>query len=346
MRLMTRIRPALKGLAAAALLVLAACGRLGGELAEPGAEARAPASAACPRPADPDAYRAEMAATEERLIAEAQASRGAGAPALWTLKDDDTTLHILGTVHLLRPELQWRTPEIDAAIAAADTIVFEADTTSPEAGRVLMAFFTAEGMFQDGTQLSSLLTEAEQAQLTEALDQVGLPLAAVQAMRPWFAAINLSNMQILAEGFDPSAGVEKTIEAMADAHGAEFAYLETVEQQLGEFARMDTCAQIDFLLQSAEAVKRGDSLLDLLVAEWADGDVHGLGVLMGTPESFGSQAAYDAMLKNRNLRWVPQIAAMLDEPGTRLIAAGAGHFAGQDSVITLLRQEGYTVEGP
>lgn len=343
---MRAFRHMLTGLAVSALVVLAACGS--GQKA-PGEEvegAGATASAACPRPADPEAHRAEMAATEARLIAEAEASRGAGSPAVWTLRDEDTTLYILGTVHLLRPELEWRTAEIDAAIAAADTIIFEADTTSPDAGRELMAFFTKEGMFNDGTQLSSLLSAEEKAQLEEGLDAVGLPLAAVEAMKPWFAAINMTNMQILAEGFDPNSGVEKMIEASAAAHGASFEYLETVEQQLGEFARMETCAQIEFLLQSAEAVKQGTAMLDLLVAEWVDGDVNGIGILMGSPDAFGSRDAYDAMLKNRNERWVPQIAAMLDEPGTVLIAAGAGHFAGEDSVITLLRKEGFEVEGP
>lgn len=343
---MSFFRSILPVLAVAVLVALGGCRQSGPEAGDADVKAQAPVSAGCPRPLDIEAYRAEMAATEARLIAEAEASRGAGAPAVWTLRDEDTTLYILGTVHLLRPDLEWRTAEIDAAIAAADTIVFEADTTSPDAGRELMAFFTKEGMFNDGTQLSSLLTEADKAILTEALDEVGLPLAAVEAMKPWFAAINMTNMQILAEGFDPNSGVEKMIEADAAAHGASFAYLETVEQQLGEFARMEMCAQIDFLLQSAEAVKQGTGLLDLLVAEWADGDVHGIGVLMGSPDAFGSRDAYDAMLKNRNERWVPQIAAMLDEPGTRLIAAGAGHFAGEDSVITLLREEGYEIAGP
>lgn len=343
---MSLFRSILPVLTVAVLVALGGCRQSGPEAGDADVKVQAPVSAGCPRPLDTDAYRAEMAATEARLIAEAEASRGAGAPAVWTLRDEDTTLYILGTVHLLRPELEWRTAEIDAAIAAADTIVFEADTTSQDAGRELMAFFTKEGMFNDGTQLSSLLTEVDKAVLTEALDEVGLPLAAVEAMKPWFAAINMTNMQILAEGFDPNSGVEKMIEADAAAHGASFAYLETVEQQLGEFARMEMCAQIDFLLQSAEAVQQGTGLLDLLVAEWADGDVHGIGVLMGSPEAFGSRDAYDAMLKNRNERWVPQIAAMLDEPGTRLIAAGAGHFAGEDSVITLLREEGYEVEGP
>ncbi len=337
---LSRLLPA--GLAVSAVLMTAACQPKAAEDAAPAAAAQV----GCERPANSAAALAAMAENEARAIAAAKASRGAGQPAMWTLKDEDTTLHILGTVHLLRPDLEWRTDEIDAAIRSADTVVFEADTTSEQAGRDLMKFFTSQGMFTDGTQLTSLLTPEETEQLKEALTQLNLPVEAIQPMRPWYAALNLSVMQMTGEGFDPAAGVEMKIEAEAKAHGATFEYLETVDQQLGEFAALDNCAQIDFLLMSAESLKQGTEVLDLLVSEWADGDAAGLGALMSSPEAFGSEAAYAALLTNRNARWAPLIADMLDEPGTRLIAVGAGHLVGEDSVIAMLRAEGYEVTGP
>jgi uncharacterized protein len=336
-----RLKRLIPAALAASALVLAACQREG-EAAEPAVEIAEAAPAACERTADP----AAMAEAEARAIAAAQASRGSGQPAMWTLKDEDTTLHIFGTVHLLRPDLEWRTPEIGAAIAAADTVVFEADTTSAEAGRELMKFFSTQGMFTDGTQLTSLLTEEEVTVLTEALAEVGLPLEAVQPMRPWYAALNLSVMQMTAEGFDPASGVEMKIEAEAAGHGAAFDFLETVDQQLGEFARLDDCAQVEFLMMTAASLDEGVALLDLLVSEWADGDAAGLGALMASPESFGSEAAYEALLTNRNARWTPIIAGKLEQPGTQLIAVGAGHLVGEDSVIAMLRAEGYEVTGP
>jgi len=328
-------------LAACAALLTAACEPEAAPAASNAAAAPA-APATCARAADP----AAAAAFEEAAIASAQASRGAGSPAIWTLKDEDTTIHILGTVHLLRPDLAWLSPEIDAAIAAADTVVFEADTTSPEAGRELMKFVTTAGMFSDGTRLTSLMSPEDVTVLEDALDGLGLPLDAIQPMKPWYVAVNLSVMQLTQEGFDPNAGVETTIEATVAGRGAAFEYLETVEQQLGAFARLDNCTQVEFLMMTAESLDQGTEVLDMLVAEWADGDVAGLGALMASPEAFGSPAAYDALLKDRNARWSPLISGMLETPGTRLVAVGAGHLAGKDSVIAMLRAEGYDVTGP
>ena len=69
-------------------------------------------------------------------------------------------------------------------------------------------------------------------------------------------------------------------------------------------------------------------------------------ILLSNPDIIGSESVYDALLKDRNQDWTPKIIDMLETPGTRLIAVGAGHLAGDDSVISMLRKEGYTVTGP
>jgi uncharacterized protein YbaP (TraB family) len=292
------------------------------------------------------AAKAEQDAAAEAALAAAKASRGLGEPAVWVLSDSDTTLYIMGTVHLLRPELDWRSDEIDAAMNAADTLVFEADVSSSEAGAEMMKFVREKGLFQNGGQLTNLLSDAETIELQAALDYVGLPLGAVQNMRPWFAAVNLSVMQMTKDGFDPNSGVEQVLIAEGALAGKSFAYLETVDDQLGRLAGLPNDVQVDFLISSAESIDEGAAMLDALVDEWADGDVTGLGLLLANPDMMGSDEVYDALLKERNETWAPKIAAMLETPGTRLIAVGAGHLAGDDSVIAMLRADGFEVTGP
>ncbi|RAN36424.1 TraB/GumN family protein [Hyphomonas pacifica] len=332
----------LTGLATCTFLALAACGQGDAPAAEKQAASVAEAQEAAARA---EALETQKAAYEAAL-AEAKASRGTGEPALWSLRDEDTTLYIMGTVHLLRPDLEWRSDAIDTALEEADTVVFEADVTSQQAKSEMMRFISSKGMFTDGRQLTSLLSDLEKAELQKALDHLGLPLGAIQPMKPWWAAVNLSVMQIQQEGFDPNSGVEKVIEAEALADGKSFAYLETIDEQLGRLAGMPDDEQVDFLIGSTESIKEGADVLDVLVSEWVDGDVHGIGLLMANPDMIGSDEVYDALLKSRNEDWVGKIKAMLDEPGTRLIAVGAGHLAGEDSVIELLEQEGYEVSGP
>lgn len=101
------------------------------------------------------------------------------------------------------------------------------------------------------------------------------------------------------------------------------------------------------LYESALMLDESPQMLDQLVDEWADGDIAGIASLVASPDGVGfSGPVYESLLVERNRNWVPQIEAMLDEPGSVLIAVGAGHLAGPDSVITMLRDKGYQVEGP
>ena len=277
----------------------------------------------------------------------AQASAGPGSPAMWTLSDDDTTIHLFGTVHLLRPELEWRTEVFDAAFDSADKIVFEVDMTSPEAQRSIATDFLARGMYQDGRTLREVLVDSDEAVISAGFDSIGVPLDAMNTFEPWMASVNLGVMSLVNDGYDPNSGVETVIEAEGRDAGKSFGYLETISQQADAFDLLPEEAQIGMLYESALLLDETPRMLDLLVDEWADGDVAGIGTLVANPDGVGfGDAAYQSLLVDRNQNWVPQIEAMLDESGTVFIAVGAGHLAGPDSVITMLRDKGYTIEGP
>lgn len=291
------------------------------------------------------ATKAEMLADFEATISTAQETQGPGTPALWQMQDDDTTIYLFGTVHILRPEVEWRSPVFETAFASADTIVFEVDLTSEEAQSAIMKDLVSRGFYDDGRTLRSVLDDEVEAVVETALDSVGLPLDAVNAMEPWMTATNLSTMKLQADGYDPSSGVEAILGAEAKTAGKAFSYLETISDQADAFDLLPEEDQITALYETALMLDESPDMLDQLVEEWADGDVEGLTALVADPEGLGNgEAFYQAVLVDRNEKWVPKIEALLDEPGTVLIAVGAGHLVGQDSVIAMLRNAGYTID--
>jgi uncharacterized protein YbaP (TraB family) len=173
----------------------------------------------------------ELMALFDEAIEAAQATTGPGSPAMWTLSDEDTTIHIFGTVHLLRPDLVWRTEAFDQALTSADKIVFEVDMKSEEAQRQIATDFLARGMYQDGRTLKQVLEEDDEAVISAAFDSIGIPLDAMNTFEPWMASINLGVMKLVNDGYDPESGVEMVIEAEAEAAGKSFGYLETISQQ-------------------------------------------------------------------------------------------------------------------
>lgn len=283
----------------------------------------------------------------DEALRDARVSKGSGAPAMWRLADNDTTIHLFGTVHLLRPGLEWRTKVLDQAIEEAGTIVFETDTMSSKAQQAIAKEFVQRGMFSDGRTLKGVLNNKEEAVVSAAFESVGASLQRMNRFEPWMASVNLGVLKMMSDGHDPNAGVESVIATEAKAVGKSILYLETLSQQTDAFDLLPEKEQINMLYGTALLLDESPKLFDILVDEWADGDVEGIAKLVANPNGFGStEATYQSFLVNRNAAWVPQIEAMLDEPGSVFIAVGAGHLAGKDSVIKMLRDRGHKVEGP
>jgi len=341
---MTKLSTQLKTgvVALAGLALLGACG--GGDKAPKAADnsaAKAPAAAETvnPRQAKID----EAMAEAEKMIADAKATTGPGQPAMWTLADDDTTVYLFGTVHALPKDKEWRTPEFEQAFSASDKIVFELDLHSKEGQAAVGQAMLGAGMYTDGRTLTGVLNDEDEAIVADVMQGYGMPMAALDPVKPWFAALNLMNAEMASKGYDANSGVEMVLAKEAEAAGKSFDFLETADLQANVFAGLSEETQVDMLVESAMTVETLIPMLDVIVAEWSDGDVSGLGTVAANPDAPGDEAFYEALFVERNTDWVPKIEALLDEPGTVMVAVGAGHFAGPDSVITMLENKGHTV---
>ncbi|MEM1086471.1 MAG: TraB/GumN family protein [Pseudomonadota bacterium] len=252
---------------------------------------------------------------------------------------------MFGTVHLLRPEVEWRFPAFDAALEEADTVVFEVDLFSDEGSQSYMSEFIPRGMYEGGKTLRGALNDPDEALIEAAMKTINVPLDAFNTFEPWMVGINIGAMQIVSQGYDPESGVEKVIYDDAASSGKSFEFLESIKDQADAFDLMSEETQIEFLYSTLLTLESAGETLDDMVAEWVDGDIEGLGFLVADGESTGAEKeVYDRVLVTRNRNWIPVIEGFLDEPGTYFIAAGSAHFAGPDSVILMLEDKGYTVE--
>jgi hypothetical protein len=80
-----------------------------------------------------------------------------------------------------------------------------------------------------------------------------------------------------------------------------------------------------------------------MLGAWGRGDVGRIAMTFNEDLS-GSPELRDALLKRRNINWSRWIQNRMTSPGSVLIAVGAGHLAGADSVINLLERDGYRVK--
>ncbi|HZX70269.1 MAG TPA: TraB/GumN family protein [Rhodanobacter sp.] len=263
-------------------------------------------------------------------------------PALWVVKDADTTIYLFGTVHLLPNDTDWRYPALEKALADSDSLTIE--LTDDDLIR-MQALVLQYGL-DPGHPLSDKLSAAENATLTRAAQTAGVPGGAstLQMMRPWLAGLTLTVAPLLKAGLDPAHGVDKLLKAQMLAAGKPVNGLETSEQQIRFLADLPVDVELEFLRSTLRDVDKGSSELTSLIDAWKSGDTATIARIEDEDLAQHEPALYQRLLVQRNQTWATKIAAMLQHPGTIFIAVGAAHLAGPDSVQARLKQMGIPVE--
>lgn len=260
----------------------------------------------------------------------------ATGPALWQIADEDTTIYLFGTVHVLPADVEWYDARIAKAFDSSEVLVTEVDMTD-QAG--MTAIIGQRAMLEAGATLRGMMGEEDRAEYESAMQAMGLPPAALDQFEPWFAALNLSVIPLLQAGYDPNAGVEMALEALAGdkQRGA----LETVEEQIALFDEMEPAYQLTYLDTAVESLPDVVPMVGEMVSEWVEGDADRLAEIMNG--EIDDPYLYNRLLIARNANWVGWIENRLDVPGTVFIAVGAGHLAGEGSVQDQLEDRGHTV---
>lgn len=266
-------------------------------------------------------------------------AEGAG-PALWVIRDTDSTIYLYGTIHLLKPGTAWGSDKVDAAFDSASDVWME--VTDPNDQSALAPLIQQYAMSPD-RPLSGWLTEEEQVILGTAARTAGLSPQQIDPARPWFAALMIATAPLTAAGFDPTLGVELNLRARALAAGKPVHGFETIDQQIGGMARMSDEGQKTYLRHYLRTHGTAAADLDRVVAAWTAGDQTIMAEFARDNGRTISEETHQIFLARRNADWANQIQTLLEGSGTAFIAVGAAHLAGDDSVQHMLAERGISV---
>lgn len=238
-------------------------------------------------------------------------------PAMFVVRDADTTVYIFGTFHALDGKTPWFDRGIRDAFENSNELVLE--TLIPEGPDPVIP------------------------------GRRGLPIRA-PSVTPSASFLASTQMAINAgqsQGMQVANGADNVLRHVAEAEGKPVEGLETLEFQLNMFNSMPaTTANLSPKVQPAAAAapKPMESLSQSMAemqAAWKEGD-QGVFVRMLQNLEQASPDTYRVMFTERNARWADWIAARMRTPGTVFVAVGAGHLAGKDSLLVRLAERGYS----
>jgi len=265
-------------------------------------------------------------------------------PAMWSVSDENSTIYLFGTFHILPKGSKWTTKAFDDAMAQTPVTLTEVDTKSL-AAQASMAKVVAElGVNPPGVTLSSTLGPDRAAHFSEIAARYGLPMSNFEQLKPWLAMVALSVAVMQKEGFEADSGAEETVLARAAKEGDTVDHLESAEYQVRALASLDEEEILADFDTSIDQYDDFDAYAERVLTAWTTGDVATLEQETLADMRVKAPDSFRILITDRNSNWAGEIEKMMAGDQDYFIAVGAGHLIGEGSVVDLLATKGYKVE--
>lgn len=256
---------------------------------------------------------------------------------LWRIQGGAGESHLYGTIHSEDPRVLGLEPPAERAFDAADTYVME---MLPDLGA--MAELIRAMHYQDQRNLRDELGEALFGEVADALAEHGVGEGLALKMRPWAAAVTLSFPRAESGMF-----LDLMLHSRAHRQEKEIAGLESVDEQLAFFRGLDEHEEIALLKASLASRDDRESAMEELIGAYLERRPERLlslseRQLAELPEALGKRF-HREIISERNRVMAERLETHLEEGGA-FVAVGALHLYGEDGLVELLGQRGYTVE--
>ncbi|MBN2571875.1 MAG: TraB/GumN family protein [Ignavibacteriales bacterium] len=261
---------------------------------------------------------------------------------LWKIETENNTVYLLGSWHLFKEEMYPLDKDIETAYDNSDIIVFEADI-EPSSAMKLQAEMLDKGMFKGDSTLEMALGKNLYDKLISECQKINLPQIAINKMRPGIALLTFSSSYFLHKGFKPQLGLEYYFNEKGKTDGKTFDFLETLSFQLDLFIKLGNENLDELFKSSFDEIEQNDKYIDSMLTFWKIGDVENFGRIIDKEMDKYPTLKKETLTK-RNENWVVKIEEYLRTGKNYFIVVGAGHLVGEDSVIELLKTNGYILE--
>lgn len=273
-----------------------------------------------------------------RRLADEQAVRG----FLWEVSHNGDTVYLVGSMHLADDSFYPLPDAYERAFEDAEYLGLEIDVTraaDPEMQQLVLEL----GTYQDGTTLADHIPEALYAELGNILSQYEMETDALDMFKPWVVETTLATLKALQAGYQSEVGIDMYFAQKAIERGIPILELESYESQLQMFNGFSSSLQISNLQAALDGFDELGDAVDEMAAMWKSGDEAVLLEMIGP--MMENEEYRKAMLTDRNIGMVEKIVEYLEDPeeADYLIVVGAAHFVGEDGIVKLLEEKGYTV---
>lgn len=243
--------------------------------------------------------------------------------------------YLFGTIHLTCDS------SLDAntlnALEATEQLYLELDMDDKSIQMQIMKLM----MMKDGAKLSTLLSPEDFKILDEFMKKnLNMSVKLFDSFKPFMISSMLFPKMLDCK----SQSVESELMKITKEQNEEIFGLEKAEDQMKVFDEISYQDQAEELLKTVkDNLEKDKKEFQEMITIYQNKDIEGMLKLMNESDNKITSENQDILLNDRNKNWIPiMVKTMKDKP--TFFGVGAGHLAGEEGVIKLLRKKGYKVE--
>ncbi|MCE5312398.1 MAG: TraB/GumN family protein [Nitrospiraceae bacterium] len=262
---------------------------------------------------------------------------------LWKVITPNSTAYILGSIHLMKPEMYPLNPAIETAFKSADSLVVEVNLNNVDMAKAAN-MIASSAIYTDSRTLKSAVSESTYRQTESKLREIGMDINIFQKTKPWMVAMTLTDISLRKLGFDPMHGID--IYFLKKSGTKKIIELESFDFQISLFNTFSDREDELFLMYTIKDLDNVSNDMNSLITAWKAGDAATLERLIasGIQDAPELQQVYRRLFTERNFSMTSKIESILKNRGTYFIVVGAGHLVGKSGIINLLQKKGFKVQ--
>jgi uncharacterized protein len=242
--------------------------------------------------------------------------------------------YLFGTIHMICKDDFFMPELVKQKFAASGKVFLEFDMDDP----LMQMKMLKLAMLPKGETLKTIFGKDYQLIDSFFKDNTSYPLEIFNQVKPM---VVMSMLTIKTLSCDSTESYETIFMAMAKKEGKDIQGLETIEDQMKVFDDIPDSIEAKNLVKMIREYDQQKKQFEEVVKLYKQQNIQKLQEEILT--STDMMGAEEALLTNRNNNWIPIIEKNIKEAGC-FFAVGAGHLAGENGVIHLLRKAGYTVK--
>ncbi len=258
------------------------------------------------------------------------------------VRGEKGTVHLLGSIHLLKREMFPLDRRIEEAFDRSGVLAVETnvrDGSGEERQRRLLQ----RSLYPGDDTIENHISKETLDMLRRRFPDLSLDRAG--RFKPWALAMTISVLEYRKLGLDYDYGVDVYFLDKA-GNGKQIRELERPDTVIAMLDGFSDEYQDLFLRYTLEELDTVGEQTERIIRAWAGGDAATMEeiLLENVHEHPGLMPVFDALFSQRNGNMAAKIEEYLKEGGEFFVVVGAGHLVGEKGIVELLRKRGFSVE--